>query len=51
MKTTPHLSPGSESDIFPGIAESPESLEDTIRGIKDAGIDFAYLFTVKFGVD
>ena len=40
-----------ESDIFPGIAESPESLEDTIRGIKEAGIDYAFLFTVKFGID
>ena len=37
-----------ESDIFPGIAES---LEDTIRGIKEAGIDYAFLFTVKFGID
>ena len=40
-----------ESDIFPGVAESSESLKDTIRGIKDAGIDYAFLFTVKFGVD
>ena len=40
-----------ESDIFPGITESPESLEDTIRGIKEAGIDYAFLFTVKFGID
>ena len=40
-----------ESDIFPGIAESPESIEDTIRGIKEAGIDYAFLFTVKFGID
>lgn len=37
-----------ESDIFPGVAES---LEDTMLSIKDAGIDYAFLFTVKFGVD
>ncbi|MBR2539555.1 MAG: helix-turn-helix transcriptional regulator [Mogibacterium sp.] len=40
-----------ESDIFPGVAESSESIEDTIRGIKDAGIDYAFLFTVRFGID
>ena len=40
-----------ESDIFSGVAESSESLKDTIRGIKDAGIDYAFLFTVKFGID
>ena len=40
-----------ESDIFSGVAESSDSLEDTIRGIKDAGIDYAFLFTVKFGID
>ena len=40
-----------ENDIFPGVAESSESIEDTIRGINDAGIDYAFLFTVKFGID
>ena len=40
-----------ENDTFPGIAESSESFEDTIRGIKDAGTDYAFLFTVKFGID
>ena len=40
-----------ENDTFPGVAESSESLEDTIRGINDAGIDYAFLFTVKFGID
>ena len=40
-----------ENDTFPEVAESSESLEDTIRGINDAGIDYAFLFTVKFGID
>ena len=37
-----------ESDTFPGVAGS---YEDTMLSIKDAGIDYTFLFTVKFGVD
>ena len=37
-----------ESDDFPGVTES---FEETTSSIKDAGVDYAFLFTVRFGAD